>query len=229
MARIAAQVTRGLVRRARTAPPRHQGGDQHRDPGRHHRDHGDGDQGRHQRRQPGGAGRAAGVPAARGRRRARRRRGRVARIPEALPGTAPTSVARFHSTKTARPVAQNPSRPARRRRLGAERDRRRLVDDQLGADQPVQPRRPQQRGQPGAVHHVPGAEQHGGRGARHAVPPPPSTPTRANCEPPVNTSTDSAQVCTTDRPAACPEPRTTARTRRSPRPPTARPQHGGRA
>jgi hypothetical protein len=37
-----------------------------------------------------------------------------------------------------------------------------------------------------------------------ALPPPPSTPMSANWEPPLNISTDNAQVCTTDRPAEVP-------------------------
>ena len=35
-----------------------------------------------------------------------------------------------------------------------------------------------------------------------ALPPPDTTPTRANCDPPVNISSDSAHVWSTDSPAA---------------------------
>ena len=40
--------------------------------------------------------------------------------------------------------------------------------------------------------------------AASPVPPAPITPTKANCEPPVNMSSERAQVCQTDRPAATP-------------------------
>ena len=36
------------------------------------------------------------------------------------------------------------------------------------------------------------------------APPPPMTPTSANCDPPVKTSNDIAQVCATENPAATP-------------------------
>ena len=138
------------------------------------------------------------------RRRPPPRPGRSVRgSPMASPTSAPTRVMAFHSTKTPSPVTQKPSRPAAR--LGwPDADRGRLVDGELGGQHPARSPDAEQCATPG------GRRGCCGRPAtstwRWPPPrragPPAMIPTKANCEPPENSSSESAWVCQMLSPAA---------------------------
>src|SRR3954451_22186669 len=119
----------------------------------------------------------------------------------ARPANAPTSVPAFHRTKTDAPVAQYATRASgsvgwamaiavlSSSRICAAASRRRPRTLSMGASR--SPYRPFRNPSIAAV-----------AAPANGFPPAPTTPIRANCDAPVNMSTDRADVCRMDRPAA---------------------------
>ena len=116
---------------------------------------------------------AASASAARAARRTRRRRPRRGRTPtgssSVCAASAPTSVARFHSTNTERPVGVE-AEPGRAVGVLRDRHRGRLVDHELRGRGLPPPAHAQQRRQAQPVQRVAAPEQDRGRRAGGAAP-----------------------------------------------------------
>src|SRR5437868_13052615 len=143
----------------------------------------------------------------RGARRARNAAGGAASRPStfgfenAWAATAPPRVPRFQRMKRAAPVAQN----ANRLKLGSSRAIAIAVVSSITKCAAMTRRRPRtpskdESRNPKSAFREPSSAA--AAAPAHTLPPPPITPTSANCEAPVNTSTDSAHVWSTDNPAA---------------------------
>jgi hypothetical protein len=117
------------------------------------------------------------------------------------PVSAPTSVARFHSTNTDQPVPRKPVRAAgvlsRVTDIAVDSSMSRCAAP--ARRQPRHPRSGASR-RPYNVLRVPSSSPV--TAPAIGLPPAPSTPTKANWEAPVKTSSDRAQACSTERPAA---------------------------
>ena len=121
--------------------------------------------------------------------------------PSASPTSAPSSVKAFQSAKTPRPVHQKPARAS----AGSPWAVATAVDSSIvscAAAQPRGPRAPTSGAIATPYSALRAPSSPAVAAAATPVPPAPMTPTKANCDPPVNISRLSAQACHTLSPAA---------------------------
>ena len=177
----------------------------------------DGDRGGHERRatpaadeRAGRAARERGAPAprpraaravlSRGASSARNAAGAAASSPSARgsssrsPASAPSSVARFQHDEHGGAGGPEPE-PGLGRGVAPDGHRRALVDHELRGE-----RRAGAGTARAAARRARCARRAAARCATAATAPPPISPTNANCDAPVNISSDSAHACGTDRP-----------------------------